>query len=249
MDILATYNIKGGVGKTAAAVNLGHLAALDGRRTVVWDLDPQGAATFYFRIKPRIKGGGKGLLRKKRDLEGVIKGTDFPGLDLIPADFAFRNLDLALADARKPVRQLLRLMRPLAEEYDLLILDCPPSISLVSENVFHAADALLIPLIPTVLSLRTYQQLQGHLATKGFRAVTLLPFFSMVDRRKRMHLDTMASLRDRDPRLLDTVIPYASVVERMGIHRAPVTAIATQSPAAVAYGRLWQETKRRLAHS
>lgn len=246
MDILATYNIKGGVGKTATAVNLGHLAALDGRRTVIWDLDPQGAATFYFRIKARIKGGGKGLLRKKRDLEDAIKGTDFPGLDLIPADFSFRNLDLALADAKKPVRQLLRLMRPLAEEYDFLILDCPPSISLVSENVFHAADALLIPLIPTVLSLRTYRQLQEHLAAKGFRAVALLPFFSMVDRRKRMHLDTMASLRDQDPRLLDTVIPYASVVERMGIHRAPVAAIAPQSPAAVAYGNLWEEMKIRL---
>ena len=63
MKVLATYSIKGGVGKTSAAVNLGALAARDGVRTLVWDLDPQGAASFLFRVKPKVKGGGKQLVR------------------------------------------------------------------------------------------------------------------------------------------------------------------------------------------
>ena len=102
MKTLACYNIKGGVGKTAAAVNLAYLAAQCGLRTLVWDLDPQAAATFYLRVKPKVKGSGK-VLKGKRDLDDVIKGSDFPLLDLLPADFSYRNMDLRLEDAKKLV--------------------------------------------------------------------------------------------------------------------------------------------------
>ncbi|MGZ4960500.1 MAG: ParA family protein, partial [Methylomonas sp.] len=90
MNVLAVYSIKGGVGKTASAVNLAYTAARNGYRTLVWDLDPQGASSYYFRIKPKIKGGSKDLITGKRELEGLIKGTDFENLHLLPADFSFR---------------------------------------------------------------------------------------------------------------------------------------------------------------
>ena len=109
MKILATYNIKGGVGKTAAAVNLAFFASRGGARTLVWDLDPQGAATFYFRVKPRVKGGGKRLIQGKGDLHGQIKGTDYPDLDLLPADFSYRHMDIVLDDAKKPTNRLRKL--------------------------------------------------------------------------------------------------------------------------------------------
>ncbi len=246
MKTLATYNIKGGVGKTATAVNLAFLAAAEGARTLVWDLDPQGAASFYFRIAPKVKGGSKDLLKGKRILEDVVKGTDFEGLDLIPADFSYRNLDLALADAKKPVKQLLKLLRPIEGEYDFLFLDCPPSISLVSENVFYAADALLVPMIPTTLSLRTYAQLHQHLEKNGITGVAFLAFFSMVDRRKRLHRETVEALLQSDPAVLRTEIPYASQVELMGMHRAPLPSYAPNSPAAQCYRNLWQEITQRL---
>jgi cellulose biosynthesis protein BcsQ len=247
MRIVGSYNIKGGVGKTAAAVNLAYSAAREGKRTLIWDLDPQGAATYYFRVKPKVKGGGKALVRGKRELDDLVKGTDFENLDLLPADFSYRNMDLVLEDNKKPTKRLLRLLRPLSEAYDLIFLDCPPSISLVSENVFRAADVLLVPMIPTTLSARTLAQLtefiQGH---GGLGGVVVMPFFSMVDRRKRLHLDLMEQLPREHPQMLATSIPYASEVERMGLHRMPVAAYAPSNPAALAYAALWEEIRRAL---
>jgi cellulose biosynthesis protein BcsQ len=245
MKIVAVYNIKGGVGKTATAVNLAYLAAEQGLRTLIWDLDPQGATSFYFRVKPKVKGSTQKLLQGQRELQDLVKGTDFERLDLLPADFSYRNMDLVFDDAKKPTLQLLRLLRPLAREYDQIILDCPPNISLASENVFRAADALLVPLIPTTLSLRTFRQLTDFVADGALRHLQLLPFFSMVDRRKRMHLDIMEQL-PREQDMLTTHIPYASDVERMGVFRAPVQDFAAKSPAALAYRELWGEVCGRL---
>jgi cellulose biosynthesis protein BcsQ len=248
MRIVGVYNIKGGVGKTAAAVNLAYLSAQSGLRTLVWDLDPQGAASFYFRVKPRIKGGGRKMVKGKRDLDDLIKGTDYDLLDLLPADFSYRNMDLALEGSKGPVKQLLQLLRPLSEEYDRIYLDCPPSISLVSENVFRAADALMIPTIPTTLSLRTYEQLVEFLAGHKVGNVLRMPFFSMVDRRKRMHLEMMEQLPQRFPELLQSHIPYASDVERMGVFRAPLGSFAPHGQAALAYQALWRELEAGLGN-
>jgi chromosome partitioning protein len=245
MKILALYSIKGGVGKTAAAVNLGFCAARDSCRALVWDLDPQGAASFYFRIRAKVKGGGRKLIAGKRRLEDQIRGTDFAGLDLLPADFSYRRMDQDLEGTRRPVRQLARLLQPLSQEYDLVLLDCAPSITLVSEAVFVAADALLVPTIPTTLSLRTLDRLARHLDKKDRRRVRLLPFFSMVDRRKKLHRRICDSDISRGRGMLSAVIPNATLVEQMGLHRAPVGAWAPSSPAARSFESLWREVRDR----
>jgi cellulose biosynthesis protein BcsQ len=237
---LAVYNIKGGVGKTATSVNLAYLAARQGYSTLIWDLDPQGAATFYFRVEPKVKGSKK-LIRGKRDLDDVVKGTDFENLDLLPADFAYRNMDLVLGESKRPTEQLINLLQPLEEDYDLVVLDCPPSISLVSENIFRAASSLLIPTIPTTLSQRTLMQLVDFIQGHGL-STPLFSFYSMVDRRKRMHLDVMSAPVDPRVRVLESSIPYLSDVEKMGLERAPVPEFAgCASPAAQAYEALWEE--------
>ncbi|MGZ8190304.1 MAG: ParA family protein [Methylococcaceae bacterium] len=246
MKVLALYSIKGGVGKTASAVNLAFISAQQGYRTLVWDLDPQGASSYYFRIKPKIKGGSKDLIAGIRELDGLIKGTDFENLDLLPSDFSFRNLDLILDDKKKPTRQLKKLLKPLTEEYDFIFLDCPPNISLLSEAVFEAADILLSPIIPTTLSLRTLDQLKKFIENNELNNLALIPFFSMADRRKKMHRDIMATLTESYPEMLNTVIPYASDVERMGLERMPLGAYVKKSTSTLAYGQLWQEI---LAHS
>ena len=246
MKILATYNIKGGVGKTATAVNLAYLAAKAGHRVLLWDLDPQAAATFLFRIRPRVKGGGKALIQGTRSLDAAIKGTDFEYLDLLPADFTYRNLDLLLDSARKPERKLGRLLAPLRSGYDVIFLDCPPSISLLSESVLHAADTLLVPLIPTTLSVRTLDQLTEFIAGFDGHRPDVLAFFSMLDRRKRLHMEIAQQLPAERPDVAKTVIPALSLIERMAVERAQVTAFAPRSRAALCYGALWDEVRARF---
>ena len=245
MKVLATYNIKGGVGKTAAAVNLSYLAAQDGLRVLLWDLDPQAAASYLFRIRPRVKGGGKALIRGSREIDGAVKGTDYPGLDLLPADFTYRNLDLVLGATKKPTRRLARLLAPLSADYDVVMLDCPPGISLLSESVLRAADCLLVPLIPTILSVRAVDQLTGFISGLDGRKPGLLAFFSMIDRRKRLHLDIAARLPAERGDVAAATIPALSLIERMAAERAPVAAFAPRSRAAQCYRLLWAEVRDR----
>jgi len=241
MKIIATHNIKGGVGKTATAVNLAYAAAKGGLRTLVWDLDPQAAATFYFRVKPK-KGGGRRIIMGREKLTKLIVGTDFEGLDLLRAHFSYRNMDLALDRTKHPAEQLRRLLKPMAREYDFVILDCPPGISLAAESVFFAAHALLVPTIPTTLSLRTLVQLTHHLEKQAGARARVLPFFCMVDMRKTMHR-RICERTNRSHGFLETRIPYSSIVEQMGDYRAPVSVYASGSPPDRAYRALWEEVR------
>lgn len=258
MNTIALYNLKGGVGKTAGVVNLAYLSAREGKRTLIWDFDPQAAATYYFRIRPRLKGGRKVLLEKKAKshLAEQIRGTDFEGLDLLPADFSLRKLDLTLDEANKPAKPLRRILNSLAKEYDQIFLDCAPSISVTSEAIFEVVDALLVPTIPTPLSLRTLEQLGQHLRRKGPKKLRVVPFLSMVDRRKQLHREIVQQFPEICAGIrqvgapLENHIPYSSLVERMGTERAPLHTFARASTvAAKAYAALWQELNERLGMS
>lgn len=246
MKVVATYNIKGGVGKTSAAVNLAALAAQSGLRTLLWDLDPQGAATFLFRIRAKIRGGVSKLVRGRSEIDALLKGSDIEGLDLLPADFSYRHMDLVLDGTKRPESRLKKLLGPLGADYDLVILDCPPSISLVSESVFEVSDALLVPLIPSTLSTRTFEQLRQFVTEEVADQPQIVAFFSMVDRRKRLHREIVDTLPTKYPEIAKTSIPASSDVERMGIHREPLCVSARNSAAARAYVGLWDEVVGRL---
>ncbi|MFN7963138.1 MAG: ParA family protein [Thermoanaerobaculia bacterium] len=247
MKILALYNFKGGVGKTSTAVHLAYLAARRGARTLLWDLDPQGAASYLYRVEGREKGLMKKLIEGEKELAELVRESDFRRLALVPADLSFRKFDLTLAAARRPAERFARLLRPLLADFDLLVLDCPPSLSLLAETLFSLSDALVVPLLPSPLSLRALEQIAQHLAKKGLADVAVLPFLSMVDRRKSLHRDP-DWLEARSPYpLLGAQIPYSSAVEETTVRRQPLFEHAPTSPAARAYEQLWEEVEAKLA--
>jgi len=246
LKIVAITNIKGGVGKTTTAVNLAYLCAAGGRPTVLWDLDPQGAATYTMQCEAGERVSARKLVAGKRELPELIVSTAYDKLDVLPADFSYRNFDVHLSGRKKPTERLLRMSRPLGELYSTLFLDCPPGISLLSENVLHAADVVVVPLLPTPLSVRMLVQLQQFVAAQGWTDLRLLPFFSMVDRRKSLHHEVIASTRAEFPELLATEVPYSSEIERMTQRRAPLPAFSPRSAVGQVYASLWAEVEARM---
>lgn len=249
MRILAITNIKGGVGKTTTAVNLAYLSALGGWPTLLWDLDAQGGATYALGCDDTERVSARKLVAGKRELPELILASGYPGLDLLPADFSYRNFAVHLAGRRHPTERLLKMSRPLREIYSALFLDCPAGISLLSESVLRAADAVIVPLVPTPLSLRMLVQLQDFLIREGWDDLMLLPFFSMVDRRRALHREMIESARAEFPAMLATEVPYWSEIERMSVRRAPLPACAAASEAARVYAALWSEIRGRLEAS
>ncbi len=242
MFVTALYNLKGGVGKTASCVNLAHLAALDNYRTLVWDMDPQGAAGFYFKTQVKDKAHFKKLLDHDRGMEELIQQTEFPNLDIIPADKSSRKLDLLLGDQKSSRKQLKQLLKQVRETYDFVFIDCPPGFSLLADNVFEAADMVLMPTIPTTLSQRTYQLVRGYFDQKQLGDDKLMGFFTLVDIRKNLHLEMMETLL-HERCFFEYYIPNLSEIEKMGLHQQPVTAFAPKGRAAACYAALWAEIK------
>jgi len=242
MTILAFYSIKGGVGKTAAAVNLAYLSSRDRFRTLLCDLDPQGSTSYYFRIRAPKKFNSKTLLKGGKKVDKAIRGSDYENLDLLPSDFSYRTLDLALGNRARSKKWLKEMLIPFEDEYDFIFLDCPPNITLLSENVFFAADYIILPFVPTPLSQLTYEQLLKFFNKSKLDQTRIIPFFSMVEQQKKVHKDVIREMEENG-HFLKCPIPYAADIEKMGIYRQPIACTQPSSKATSSFEELWDELK------
>jgi len=241
VKVIAVYSTKGGVGKTTAAVNLAWEASKQ-FRVLLWDLDPQGATTFLLQVKPKVKGGVGALVAGESKVTSVIRSTDYDDLDVLPADASYRDLDLVFDHAKKSEQRVAKILDHVDGDYDVVILDCPPGAALVAENAVFSADAVVVPLVPSPLSMRSLEQVEEIVAASKSKA-RVVAFLSMVDRRKTLHRHAVEHLPEKHRTVTDVVVPATVQIERMGTERAPVGTYAPGAEAARAYGELWSRVR------
>lgn len=242
---IGLVGVKGGVGKTTATVNLAGLAAFGGLRTLVWDLDPQGAASYALGFAKKGRGATRHLTRKRPRLRDAVFGTEVGGLDLVPADVSLRSLDLELHDGSRSKRRVRDALRSVTPDYDVILVDCPPGVTLGNEAVMRAVDVYLAPIVPTALGVRSFEQLVAYLDATPKATGQLLGFFSMVDRRKRAHRELVERVAGEHDRILATMVPTAAGIEITERDRPPFTAAHRRSRAWIAYRDLWTELQTR----
>jgi cellulose biosynthesis protein BcsQ len=243
MVTIALYNLKGGVGKTAATINLAYLSAQQGYKTLIWDLDPQGSSSFYLGAQANVKNESKKILNSEFELMHAIQATPYEQLDVIPADLSARHADILLHEMKQSRKKIAQLLSPLQKKYDVIFLDSPPGISLLHETIFYAADWVMMPNIPTTLSIRSYETVMDYFKANDLDTSKIKCFFSMVDHRKNLHHEVMTAFY-KDKVFFKNYIPYLSDVEKMGIQQAPLATFARSSYAAQCYQDLWKEIRK-----
>lgn len=228
--VIAVYSMKGGVGKTTLATNIAWCSAtLSGLQTLLWDLDAQGGAAFLLGEEKQGKRADK-VFSGDVDPAKRIARTRFPGLDLLAADLSLRSLEHDLAEADKPKR-LRKLLKQIGHDYRRIVIDCPPGLGEISDQIFRAADLIVMPVEPTPMALRSLDMVREHLRVNHKGGPRLLPVLSIADRRKKLHVDVIAAHLDWP------VIPASSSIERMATEQAPVRTYAPK--AARAFTDLW----------
>ncbi len=244
MVTIALYNLKGGVGKTAATINLAYLSAKQGYKTLIWDLDPQGSSSFYLGATASVKNEAKKILTGEMDLANAIQSSAYENLDIIPADLSARHADILLNDMKQSKKKISSILATIKNDYDIVFLDCPPGISVLHDAVFAGVDWILMPNIPTTLSIRSFESVLNYFKENDLDSSKLKCFFSMVDHRKNLHHEVINEFY-KDKLFFKSYIPYLSDVEKMGVHESPLETFAASSYAAQCYKDLWKEIKQR----
>lgn len=242
MRTLAVFHLKGGVGKTTTAVNIAALAAQDNIRTLLWDLDPQASASWILGVN--IKHKQNKLWQGHDPVGQYIVPSAWPKLDVLPADLSLRKLQQTINSKTDAETHLRQWLNQLSESYGLVIIDCPPSLTPQMEGVLRAVDRFLVPVQPSQLSIRAYDDIRQHI--NWSKDKQWLPFVSMIDKRKPGHLRWVQEEAKQYPELVSVVIAQSASAERMLEQRMPIIHSQPEVPLARNFAALWRAIKPRL---
>jgi chromosome partitioning protein len=248
---IACANQKGGVGKTTTVVNLGSYLALAGERVLVVDLDPQGNATSGLGLDRNVieRSVYDAVIDGARIGDLTLRGP-IEGLDVVPSAIALAGAEVELAPIEGRERRLTRLLSEITDEYDYILVDCPPSLGLLTVNALTAAESVLVPLQCEYYALEGLTQL---LATLDLVRDHLNPVLTikgivltMYDGRTNLSADVAAEVRRHlDDRVFQTVIPRSVRLSEAPSHGLPISRYAPDSTGAVAYAALASELRAR----
>lgn len=249
--LIACTNQKGGVGKTTTVVNLASYLALAGDRVLVIDLDPQGNATSGLGINRSEGSSVYDAVVDDVELTELVRETGIPGLSLVPSSIALAGAEIELTPLEQRERRLARLLVPIRDQYEWVLLDCPPSLGLLTVNALTAADGTLIPIQCEYYALEGLAQL---LATVALVREHLNPHLeidgavlTMFDGRTNLAGEVAAEVRAHLPgHVFATVIPRNVKLSEAPSHGLPIHLYAPESRGAAAYRALAEEFRSRV---
>jgi cellulose biosynthesis protein BcsQ len=242
MATIAVFSSKGGVGKTTLATTLAWWAAAgpSARRTLLWDLDPQAAATWLLGAGRGGKEQARTIFTRSADADKFVRPTAIANLSLLSADRSLRGLDRLFQDLDKRKR-LAKLAASLNKNWDRVVLDCPPGLTATADQAIRAATLIIVPVIPSPLARRAFDDVVTHLHEEHGRTAAILPVFNMVDRRRSLHIAATAELPDWP------IVPMASALEALTLNPPLSGPFPSGTAAGQAIARLWQGIEQKLA--
>ena len=249
--ILSLVNVKGGVGKTTTAVNLAAAYASSELKVLLVDLDPQGSASVSIGVpKSQMKPSVAEVLLDGKAIQDVVVDTGLPSLDLLTGTIDLAGADLALARKHEPHKLLAKAFRRARRRYDVILVDCPPGLGLLTVNALTASHAYILPVVPHDLSaealVRFFEGIDAMGSVFHRQPQVLGILLNMVDHRTKLTAEVVAKIRRKyGSKVFRTVIPINTTLAVAPRHGMTVFEYERWSPGAQAYSRLGAESIQR----